>query len=182
MRSQLWHVGSFLFNFGMWTLNCSLWDLVPWPGIEPRPPALGAQSLSHWTTREVPKSNFWWMGKPCFLLDKYQDFFVCLFLAIRICSSRRETDTISEDLGMSKQKSVLNLYFRTGCVSFTRWCQDGWFLGAGVCLLEPRSKGSRVTLQSQCWWSQRELWKVSEEKAWCPGLQDWNLISTSLKK
>ena len=60
------------------------------------------------------------MGKPCFLLDKYQDFFVCLFLAIRICSSRRETDTISEDLGMSKQKSVLNLYFRTGCVSFTR--------------------------------------------------------------
>jgi len=30
-----------------------MWDLVP--GIEPRPPVLGAQSLSHWTTREVPK-------------------------------------------------------------------------------------------------------------------------------
>ena len=30
----------------------SMWDLVPWPGIEPRPPALGTQSLSHWTTRE----------------------------------------------------------------------------------------------------------------------------------
>ena len=29
-------------------------DLVPWPGIEPRHPALGAQSLTHWTTREVP--------------------------------------------------------------------------------------------------------------------------------
>ena len=26
----------------------------PWPGIEPGPPALGAGSLSHWTTREVP--------------------------------------------------------------------------------------------------------------------------------
>ena len=25
------------------------------PGIEPRPPVLGAWSLSHWTTREVPK-------------------------------------------------------------------------------------------------------------------------------
>ena len=24
--------------------------------MEPRPPALGAQSLSHWTTREVPRS------------------------------------------------------------------------------------------------------------------------------
>ena len=31
-----------------------MWDLVPWPGIEPRPPALGAQSLSHWPIREVP--------------------------------------------------------------------------------------------------------------------------------
>ena len=27
--------------------------LVTRPGIEPRPPALGAQSLSHWTTREL---------------------------------------------------------------------------------------------------------------------------------
>ena len=30
-----------------------MWDLVPWPGIEPRPPALEVWSLSHWTTREV---------------------------------------------------------------------------------------------------------------------------------
>ena len=38
----------------MWTLSCSTWDLIPWPGFEPRPPSLGVQSLSHWTTREVP--------------------------------------------------------------------------------------------------------------------------------
>ena len=31
-----------------------VWDLVPGPGIEPRPPALGAQSLNHCATREVP--------------------------------------------------------------------------------------------------------------------------------
>ena len=37
----------------MRTLSCSKWDLVPWPGIEPGPPALGVQHLSHWTTREV---------------------------------------------------------------------------------------------------------------------------------
>ena len=29
-------------------------DLVPQPGIEPGPPALGARSLNCWTTREVP--------------------------------------------------------------------------------------------------------------------------------
>ena len=34
--------------------SCSMWDLVPWPGIEPRHPALGAWSCSHWTTKEVP--------------------------------------------------------------------------------------------------------------------------------
>ena len=43
-----------IFTCGMGTLNCSMWDLFPWPGIKPRPPALGAQSLSPWTTRKVP--------------------------------------------------------------------------------------------------------------------------------
>ena len=33
--------------------SCHMWDLVPWPESKPRPPALGAWSLSHWTTREV---------------------------------------------------------------------------------------------------------------------------------
>ena len=31
------------------------WDLVPWPGMEPGPPTLGAQSLNCWTTREITK-------------------------------------------------------------------------------------------------------------------------------
>ena len=34
--------------------NCHMWDLVPWSGIEPGPPALVAQNLSYWTTRKVP--------------------------------------------------------------------------------------------------------------------------------
>ena len=34
------------------TLSWDVWELVPWPGIKSRPPALGTQSLSHWTTRE----------------------------------------------------------------------------------------------------------------------------------
>ena len=35
-------------------LSCSMWDLVSWPGIKPGPPALGAQSLNHWASKEVP--------------------------------------------------------------------------------------------------------------------------------
>ena len=38
----------------VYLFGCDMWDLVPWPGIEPGSPALGAQSLSHWTTRQVP--------------------------------------------------------------------------------------------------------------------------------
>ena len=38
-----------IFSCSMRTLYCGMWDLVPWPGIKPRSPALGAWSLSHWT-------------------------------------------------------------------------------------------------------------------------------------
>ena len=39
-------------------LNCGMWDLVQSPGIKPGPPALGAQSLSPWTIREVLDAYF----------------------------------------------------------------------------------------------------------------------------
>ena len=37
----------------MWTLSCGVWDLVPKPGTKPGPPAVGAWSFSHRTTREA---------------------------------------------------------------------------------------------------------------------------------
>ena len=45
------------------SLICGLWDLVPWPGIEPGSPALGTWSLSHWATREAHFYSF-----KCFIL------------------------------------------------------------------------------------------------------------------
>ena len=50
----MWDLLVVACEFLLWTLICGLWDLVPWSGIEPGPPALGAWSLSHWPTREVP--------------------------------------------------------------------------------------------------------------------------------
>ena len=47
-----------IFSCSQQTLSCGLWGLVPWLGIEPTPPALGTQSLSHWTTGEVPRVVF----------------------------------------------------------------------------------------------------------------------------
>ena len=54
-RSLLWDAGSLVAASQL--LLCrkiQFWDPVPRPGFEPRTPAFGAWSLSHWTTREVP--------------------------------------------------------------------------------------------------------------------------------
>ena len=39
-------------------MSCSMWDLVPQPGIKPTPCALETQSPIHWTAREVPNPGF----------------------------------------------------------------------------------------------------------------------------
>ena len=46
----LWHMG--------FLVAACMWDLVPRPGIEPRPLQLGAQSLTHWTTRDPSPELF----------------------------------------------------------------------------------------------------------------------------
>ena len=62
-------------------LSCSLWDLGPWPRIEPGPPvALGVWSLRHWTTRKVPEYTLkgqW----------EHDDFIFCLHPMKPACSA-----------------------------------------------------------------------------------------------
>ena len=48
-QNQVFVVACGILSCRVWALWCSLWDPVPWPGVGPRPPAFGAQSLSHWT-------------------------------------------------------------------------------------------------------------------------------------
>ena len=52
--SYLWHAESF-FSCSMQASSPSMWEPVPWPGTELRSAALGVWSLSHWTTKEVPR-------------------------------------------------------------------------------------------------------------------------------
>ena len=51
---QILVASSGIFSWGVW-------DIVPWPVTEPRPPALGARSLNHCTTSKVPAFSleFW---------------------------------------------------------------------------------------------------------------------------
>ena len=63
----------------MQTLTCGTWDLVPWPGIDPGAPALGAQSLSHQTTKEAPKLYFSKLSFVLKILYNLCDEIVALF-------------------------------------------------------------------------------------------------------
>ena len=49
-----------IFNLccGILTLSCGMWDLLPWPVIEPGPPAWGGQSLNHWITMKFQEKSF----------------------------------------------------------------------------------------------------------------------------
>ena len=53
--SQLWHTGSSIDLVAWEIFSCDMWDLVSRPGIELHASVLGATSLRHWTTRDVPK-------------------------------------------------------------------------------------------------------------------------------
>ena len=71
---------------GMWTLICSMWDPVPWPGIETGPPALGAGVLST-DTKEVlvcffsaSATSFWLLSFLLSLEIKKCEFSKCLVL------------------------------------------------------------------------------------------------------
>ena len=50
LRATFW-----LFKF-IQTLSCGMWNLVPWPGMEPWPPALRAKSFNHRRVREVQRT------------------------------------------------------------------------------------------------------------------------------
>ena len=83
-------------------LSCGMWDLVPWRGIEPGPPALGAGSLSHWTTREVPGSSFVdliWLGSNSISVSK-------------LSKLNKFADTQKNHIVSIKFKSVLHKFTR----------------------------------------------------------------------
>ena len=47
-----------LFYVLIWPYHAAFGILAPRPGMEPEPPAVEARSPNHWTTREVPYTDF----------------------------------------------------------------------------------------------------------------------------
>ena len=93
-----------------------MWDLVPWPGIEPRLPALSTQSLNHWNTREVPEHYQFYLPKIssikypqphshqlcsiCFSFpiahDKYFPTYSSMYIMFTLCLFLTERSTLED--------------------------------------------------------------------------------------
>ena len=55
-------------EFFFWLHHVACGILMPWLRIEPVPPAFGAWCLNHWTTKEVPRGNFFRVIKLLYIL------------------------------------------------------------------------------------------------------------------
>ena len=81
----------YIFYLFIFWLCCAAYGILgPRPRIEPAPPALGAQSFIHWTTREVPSSTFhsFFCAKQC------------------VTSSSKYHSTVAAIMGLSAQKGT----------------------------------------------------------------------------
>ena len=68
--------------------SCGTWDLVPWPGIEPGPPALGARVLTTGPPGKSLKVLFQWLQMEfvfifLFLTSFFENEFCCIHLLWR---------------------------------------------------------------------------------------------------
>ena len=149
--------------------------LVPQQGIEPVPPALWAQSLSHWTTREVPPTHM-----TCGSLGKWTPRpgapvqLRCLTLSAGI---QTEVTVYSElwplGLRLAHRGAVVFLWHEAGPSSwamvslYLAWA-PGSGLGKRGCVFHPYSLGSSG---SHRWVTHPELVWANHLSAHCPPWQ-----------
>ena len=77
------------------SFSCGMWNLLPWPGIEPRHPALERQSLSHWTTMEVPNCAFDLHFSDYYMSQKFFQIFWSYISFSRVSSRPRDWTWVS---------------------------------------------------------------------------------------
>ena len=129
-----------------------MWDLVPWPGFEPRPPVSGAWSLHHWTTREVPSLLFWILMR----------FFI-LAVSPSLLSVSSSMSLVKGWTGWDCGPGLTTRSFRMTGIHSSALVGDG-FLSVGKPMailpqpvsLHPALETAQGTLWKPCWNSGRE--------------------------
>ena len=133
----IWHVGCLIFfsahgifRYNMRSLSWGLWDLVPWLGVEPGPPALGAQSLNHWTTREVTT--------------------IIHFIPLCICTLKLYSKGIwmNENSFLPSFPPLFLLYHLLSFLEMSRWRKGSWNIFPLIEVLQKLLFNNRYPLNS----------------------------------
>ena len=92
--------------------SCGMGGLIPWTGIEARPPALGVGD-SHWTAREVPLSSI------IIIITTLRNVFYCIWDSdLRMCCCQND---------LSQNSKVIIIYISIRLQS--RVCMHWYFSG-----------------------------------------------------
>ena len=139
----------------MLSFSCGMWDLIPWPGIKSRPPALGSWGPRHWTSREVPLLLFWviltWLPTPALSPGKSHGW-------------RSLVGCSPWDLEQSDTTEQLPFHFSLSCIGEG----NGNPLQCS-CLENPRDGGA--------WWA--AVYGVAQSRTWLKRLSSSSSSSSS---
>ena len=72
--------------------------LVSQPGTELVPTAAAAQSLNHWTAREVPRIPIFNLMYKSLSSPKFKEFTYIIFLVLQFCLSHLKHQSVGTDL------------------------------------------------------------------------------------
>ena len=145
------------FCCGMWALSWGMWDLVPWSGMEPGPLVLGAQSLSHWTTREVLQGR-----SPTIALDYARLLYISVLPSF-LCS-----DTLNTFGNCVNYFCSLRPFFPAWLYSPWSWDQVCFVHDqmAALCTWDARGPHRRAEDDAFRGEAFREAWDIREKQEW----------------
>ena len=137
-----------IFGFG-------LWDLVLWLGIEFGAPALGVQSLSHWTTRKSSTLCFYFLSY-CSNLH-----LLCLSLSLYLKHTLVTSDlSLHKHCGLKKFSIYLDISLKTEVITGA-WLSQFTFYPSNS-FLSVRSWGSNPSSATKIY----TIWGKSLYPSW----------------
>ena len=165
-RFSFWFI--FIYLFGCAGSLLRHVESSSWPGIKPGPLALGAWSLSHWTTREVPVLFFVFVKKDDILVTQKHKWstkrvwgiFRCIGYRRKSCLHHKAVEEMvfsGETQVSMKLEDGRNIHWRSwGCKEMRlygrQWWVVVWWWGREVRDWTKEKKQRAVTWAQKNWW------------------------------